>query len=74
MQCSWSSTWSDENPTHIPKVCGKDAVVIYVGPRSFQVNPLCKGHAYNGHWDKTSPDHRKKFTPAEYEIHRVMSE
>ena len=70
MRCSWSE---DETPDlHIPVQCGRDAAVIYVGPRPFQVNPLCKAHTHC--IDHLDPDKWKKLTPAEYEVHRVMSE
>jgi len=70
MRCSWVE---DDTPhEHIPRVCGKGAAVIYQGPRWWQVDPLCKDHAHC--IDHLDPDKWQKFSPAEHEVYRVMSE
>lgn len=74
IRCSWSA--DDETPHHhIPLQCGRNAAVIYVGPRPWQYDPICKGHvqAYETP-RKRDKNPWKKLTPEEFEVHRVMSE
>lgn len=73
MQCDWDM--SDKDSTHIPEKCGKDAVVIYQGPRDFQTIGICKVHEQRGFEIYGSVGIGwKRFTPEGFEVFRVMSE
>jgi hypothetical protein len=73
MRCSWAE--SHTRSTHIPQMCKKDSVVIYVGPRKHQVDSLCEEHRKFYERTRINDQHPwEALTPAEYEVHRVMSE
>jgi hypothetical protein len=72
MKCAWDT---DARPiTHIPQICGKDAVVILHGPRECQYTALCEEHKTLAFKMDSPYRSWKRFTPAEFKVYRVMTE
>ena len=74
MQCNWDN--DPKSYTHIPKMCGRDAVVIF--ECRYRVIFLCSEHYERQkslHSDKGMEiSGWQKMTPDEYVVRRVMSE
>jgi hypothetical protein len=74
MKCNWDI--EPKSGMHIPKICGRDAVVIYQGPRDFQVYGFCKEHLKTQQCQSCVKNDwlYEEFTPEDYIVYRVMSE